>query len=116
MGRENRKATRRTVRYGAWFALADGTLSDCVLFDISATGARFMLHDSALVPEKFVLVLSLNGAVRRSCQVVWRNPQQVGVKFEQFGASEINAQPPAAAAPGSEPAASEKVERVSLPA
>jgi len=70
MGGERRKAKRRTVRYGAWFALADGTLSECLLSDISETGARLMVDDSALVPENFVLVLSRNGAARRQCKMV----------------------------------------------
>ena len=88
MGRERRKAKRHLLRYGAWLVLADGTLSECVLSDISETGARLMVDDSALVPEKFVLVLSRNGAVRRCCKVVWRNPQEVGVKFDEIGASD----------------------------
>ena len=116
MVRDKRKAKRRAVRYGAWFALADGSLSECVLCDISETGARLMVHDDAVVPEKFVMVLSVNRAARRCCKVVWRNPQQVGVKFEQIGASEANVQPPKPAVPGNEPADSENVERVSLPA
>jgi hypothetical protein len=116
MGRERRKAKRRTVRYRAWFALADGTLAECVLSDISETGARLTVPDSALVPEKFVLVLSRNSAARRRCKVVWRNPQQVGVRFEQIAASEANVQPSNPAVPGGEPAKSEIVVRVSLPA
>jgi hypothetical protein len=62
MGRERRKAKRHTVRYGAWFALAHGSLCECVLCGISETGARLMVHDTAVVPEKFVLVLTANGS------------------------------------------------------
>ena len=111
MGSERRKAKRQMLRYGAWLMLADGSLAECVLSDISETGARLMVDDSALVPEKFDLVLSRNGEARRHCKVVWRNPQQVGVRFEQIGASDR----PAPAVPGSEPANSEPVEHVSLP-
>jgi hypothetical protein len=114
MGRERRKAKRRTVRYGAWFVPADGTLSECVLSDISETGARLMVDDPAVVPEKFVLVLSRNGAAHRHCKVVWRSSQQVGVMFEQIGAR--NVQAPQPAVPGSEPADGEMVQCVSLPA
>jgi hypothetical protein len=116
MARDKRRAKRRTVRYGAWLALADGSLSECVLSDISESGARLVVDDSAVVPEKFVLVLSLNGAARRGCKVVWRNPQQVGVKFDQIGASEAKVEPPKPAVPGRAPSEGEKVERVSLPA
>jgi len=111
MGRERRKAKRRMLRYRAWLVLADGSLSECVLSDISETGARLMVDDSGLVPEKFDLVFSRNCEARRHCKVVWRNPQQIGVQFEQIGASDL----PAPAVPGSEPATSETVEHISLP-
>lgn len=117
---DKRKAKRRSVRYSAWLRLADGAQAACVLSDISETGARIMVDDSALVPDKFVLILSANGAARRSCAVVWRRQQQIGVKFEQSlgaqTAAPAPARPGSAALPENEPAESGAVERVSLPA
>lgn len=123
MVRDKREAKHRSVRYGARLALADGTLYECVLSEISETGARITVQDAAAVPEKFVLVLSANGASRRNCCVVWRDPQQLGVKFEQSVGARAPAPPrlrprlpgPAAAPAESAAAESEAIERVSLP-
>lgn len=120
MARDKRKSKRRSVRYSAWLRLADGAQLECVLSDISETGARIMVDDSDVVPDRFVLILSANGAARRGCEVVWRRPQQIGVKFEQgLGAQTAvpaPALPRSAAPPENEPAESGAVERVSLPA
>ena len=70
------------MRYSAWVALSDTERQGCVLSDISDQGARIDVQDSAVLPEHFVLLLSANGAARRNCQVVWRKPNQVGVKFQ----------------------------------
>jgi len=124
MVRDKREAKHRSVRYGARLALADGTLHECVLSEISETGARITVRDAAAIPEKFVLVLSANGAARRNCCVVWRDPQQLGVKFEQSVGARAPAPPrprPRLTEPAAEPAEnaageSDTVERVSLPA
>lgn len=78
-----RKSVRRPVHYGAWLALDSDTLHDCSLSDISDTGARLDIKKSDTVPDRFVLLLSGNGAAQRKCRVIWRTDRQVGVKFEQ---------------------------------
>ena len=42
-------------------------------------------------------MLSSNGAARRFCRVVWREPRQVGVKFTRSLADAANAAPADAA-------------------
>jgi hypothetical protein len=79
---DKRKALRRSVRYTAWIVREGEALHGCALFDISETGARIDVEDSDAVPEQFVLLLSGNGKARRRCRVVWRQPNQIGVKFE----------------------------------
>ncbi len=54
----------------------------CALHDISETGARLNVEGSETVPDHFILLLSANGAARRYCRVVWRQPRQIGVHFE----------------------------------
>jgi len=80
---DKRTARRRPIRYTAWLAPEPGALHGCVLSDISDTGARIDVEDSKALPERFVLLLSSNGSARRTCRVMWRKPQQVGVKFER---------------------------------
>lgn len=37
-----------------------------------------------IIPDNFLLLLAGNGAARRQCHVIWRKPQQVGVKFKNW--------------------------------
>ncbi|MBI2715275.1 MAG: PilZ domain-containing protein [Rhizobiales bacterium] len=83
MIKNKRKSLRRQLRYTAWLVLEGDRLHDCVLSDASDTGARLEVEDSKTVPDTFMLLLAGNGAAQRTCRVVWRKPQQVGVKFER---------------------------------
>jgi hypothetical protein len=76
-----RKSKRRQIRYAAWIALKANDLQECVLSDVSDTGACIEVPSSDMVPDHFMLWLASNGSTRRACSVVWRQPQQVGVKF-----------------------------------
>jgi hypothetical protein len=78
-----RKSRRRQIRYTAWLVLKGDQLHGCVLSDASDTGARLDVEDSKIVPDTFMLLLAGNGSAQRTCRVVWRKPQQVGVKFER---------------------------------
>ena len=80
--KDNRKAPRRQMSYSAWLAFEGDKLHVCALHDISETGARLNVENSATVPARFILLLSANGAARRYCRVVWRQPHQIGVQFE----------------------------------
>ncbi len=71
------------MRYTAWLALEGEGLHGCALHDISATGARIDVETSENLPDRFILLLSGNGSARRQCRVVWRQPGQIGVSFEQ---------------------------------
>jgi len=83
MGHEKRKSRRRPVCYRARLELRPGQPVGCVLSDVSDTGARLMVPYSDKVPARFILWLNESGAARRTCEVVWRRPHQVGVKFER---------------------------------
>jgi hypothetical protein len=83
MVKDKRTAPRRPIRYTAWIALKVDILHGCVLSDVSDSGARIDIDDSASIPDKFMLLLSSNGSARRKCRVVWRKPRQLGVRFER---------------------------------
>lgn len=83
MRKDNRKSRRRQVRYTAWMALSAEAHHGCLLSDISETGARIDVDDAETVPDHFELWLASNGSARRICQVVWRKPTQIGVRFER---------------------------------
>ncbi len=83
MIKEKRSARRQPLRYTAWVAVTANQRLGCVVSDVSDTGARIDVQDSAALPDQFVLLLTSSGAARRYCRVVWRKPTQVGVQFER---------------------------------
>jgi hypothetical protein len=56
-------------------------VAQCVMTDVSASGAKLLLEPGFNVPDWFVLALSRNAGVRRNCQVVWRRAESIGVCF-----------------------------------
>jgi PilZ domain len=80
--KDKRISKRRPMHYTAVLALGPSEFQRCRLSDVSTTGARIEVEDADKLPEQFILFLSKNGSARRACRVVWRNPGQVGVKFQ----------------------------------
>ena len=83
MIKNKRKSRRQQVRYTAWLVLEGNQRHGCALSDASDTGARLDVEDSKIIPDTFMLLLAGNGSAQRTCRVVWRKPQQIGVKFER---------------------------------
>jgi len=81
---DKRKARRHRMRVDARMVLDSGELCECALSDVSDRGACINVHDSQVIPDNFLLLLAGNGAARRKCRVIWRKPQQLGVKFETW--------------------------------
>jgi hypothetical protein len=79
---ERRKGKRRSLGYVAAVVSLDGKLKrDCVVDNISATGARLRIEAPKESPEEFILMLSARGEARRRCQIAWREAREVGVRF-----------------------------------
>lgn len=56
-------------------------LGVCVMTDVSSAGARLFVEPLSDLPDRFTLVLSRNGQLRRECIVVWRENNAIGVRF-----------------------------------
>jgi hypothetical protein len=82
---ELRKKPRRPFHYPARI-LTDGTTppQKCTVADVSQTGARIVLEADGELPDRFILLLSRNGAPRRRCRVIWRDGATVGVEFSDY--------------------------------
>ena len=52
----------------------------CVILDVSESGARLDVHAAATVPQRFRLLIDIDGS-ERLCEVVWRRQNSVGVRF-----------------------------------
>jgi hypothetical protein len=82
MSLENRAAQRRYVRHPAILLNGDGSIFClCTMKDVSATGAKLELQTDSEVPDRFTLLLSKYGKVRRECKVSWRSKTAIGIRF-----------------------------------
>jgi hypothetical protein len=59
---------------------------DCLVRDLSTTGARLALSDGASLPDGFELSIPHKDVTYR-CQLRWRRPDEVGVIFAVPAAS-----------------------------
>jgi hypothetical protein len=76
---ELRKSPRKLLRYPCVIIPMSGSSpTNCMLCDISASGARLALKDTTDIPALFTLVI---GRAKRQCRVMWRNTTQMGVLF-----------------------------------
>jgi hypothetical protein len=58
-----------------------GQTIDCMIRDLSTTGAALEVPHQRAVPEEFVLVMPDDG-LRLPCHVVWRKDYRIGVTFD----------------------------------
>jgi PilZ domain len=66
----NRVTTLRTER--------NGSPRECLITNLSRDGAR-LFSEAPAIPDQFDL--TINEALARRCQVVWRLGGEIGVKF-----------------------------------
>jgi len=78
---DERKGRRRPMRRAALVLHANGQAAPCVIWDMSAGGARLAIAHPTDAPLQFTLVLTKDGSDRRNCEVVWIDARYVGVKF-----------------------------------
>ena len=83
---ERRKGVRVVFEKGVEVSIMaiDGTWRrDCVMQDVSETGARLSVHDSieGLKLKEFFLLLSSTGLTYRRCELAWVNGDEIGAKF-----------------------------------
>ncbi len=82
-----RRAQRmRTLKGGKIIFPGGYSVFDCVVRNLSATGAMLALSEPMSIPSHFELVLEAANA-RRPCTVRWRSPNAIGVSFDDAGPS-----------------------------
>jgi hypothetical protein len=70
--------------YSAYMMAIDGTWRrQCIVHDVSATGAKLTIEGSidGLTIKEFFLLLSSTGLAYRRCELAWVNGEQIGVTF-----------------------------------
>ena len=78
---EHRKAARHRTYKAAHIAfVGHATTIDCVVRNLSDTGATLEVASPIGIPDAFDLVFKGDDAARR-CRVIWRKETRVGVEF-----------------------------------
>jgi hypothetical protein len=77
---EKRAHPRKKVLMSATIEFAD-SIVNCLISDISISGAAIEVARAREVPEQFNLVFKADAA-RISCRVVWRQEDRIGVTFD----------------------------------
>jgi PilZ domain len=87
MSADNRSSKRQPVSVdGMIYDHRGQQMAQCTVRNISINGAQLELIREIVVPQAFLLSLSHDGHVRRSCSKVWQFATVVGVKFSERAA------------------------------
>ena len=77
-----KRDTRKSVHQPGWITLEGGFAArQCVVKNLSPTGANLMIDDPNSLPARLRLAFSRDARTGRSCEVVWRRGKSVGIKF-----------------------------------
>jgi hypothetical protein len=77
-----KRAARKSLRQPGWITLEGGFAArQCVVQDISPSGAKITIDDTNSLPAKLRLAFARDARTGRNCEVVWRRGKVVGVKF-----------------------------------
>lgn len=77
---ERRKFTRSRVIKSAKLVVGASSVVDCVVRNLTNTGARLEVQNPASLPENLGLTFD-GGRSMRSCRLVWRTINETGVEF-----------------------------------
>lgn len=70
----------RVLKEGKAVSLDYCSVTDCLVRDLSETGARLKCADQNAVPDQFRLLLPYDSTIRDAA-VVWRRADMIGVRF-----------------------------------
>jgi PilZ domain len=77
-----KRDARRSLHQPGWVTLDGGFAArQCVVQDLSSSGAKITLDDAIALTGKLRLAFSRDARTGRSCEVVWRRGKSLGVKF-----------------------------------
>ena len=74
-----RSATRQRAYKGGRINFATAGV-DCIIRNLSATGACLEAESPVPIPDKFRLVIKPEFLIRE-CEVAWRRSHKIGVRF-----------------------------------
>ena len=79
---DKKREKRKSLSQPGWITLDGGFAArQCVVQDMSSTGAKVTIDDPNTLPAKLRLAFSRDARTGRNCEVVWRRGKSVGIKF-----------------------------------
>jgi hypothetical protein len=77
-----KRESRKLMGRPAWITLEGGFAArQCMVQDISSSGARISVDDAITLPANLQLAFARDARTGHKCQVVWRSGKSAGVKF-----------------------------------
>ena len=77
---ECRKYPRMRVLKGAKIVLAASSILDCVVRDLTSSGARVKIPNAVNLPDDVAITFD-GGRTCRPCRVAWRTLHETGLQF-----------------------------------
>ena len=71
---------KRVLKAGQIITNSNSSTVDCIVRDVSESGARLRVASTISVPQSFLLLIKSENVIV-PVQRVWRNAHEVGVKF-----------------------------------
>ncbi len=81
---ERRRTPRLRTYKGGSIIFGTAAAIECLVRNLSESGAALELRTAITVPDTFTLVIKPE-FVRRECRVVWRSRTRLGVEFVRRG-------------------------------
>ena len=75
-----KREVRRRRRQSAWVKLR-GRQIECRLTDLSQGGAQIVVDRDTELPDRFAISLVPKVSDKKSCEVIWRKGNVMGLKF-----------------------------------
>lgn len=78
---ENRTSPRVRTLKGGSIIFGVGSTVDCIVRNLSATGACLEIASPVGIPDEFELQIKPD-STKRDCRVVWRSANRIGLYFK----------------------------------
>ena len=89
---QDRRNVKRTQMLKHGKIIAQSATIDCMIYDLTNSGAGLRISPGEMVPDQFELIFD-SPLFTRKCQVQWRNNERLGVAFFNAQSTEIVADP-----------------------
>ena len=82
MAATKKREARKSLHQPGWITLEGGFAArQCVVQDMSSTGAKVTIDDPNTLPARLRLAFARDARTGRNCEVVWLRGKSFGVKF-----------------------------------